>query len=248
VTRQAKRRLGVLVSVTTAGTLAIGIGQAPELLAGIELFRVEEVEVEGARFLDRGQAVAWAAFPPGLSVWDDLGPAEARLEAHPLVLEARIRRKLPRTLVVHLREREPVALYPTPVLVPVDGEGRRLPIDPAAHRLDLPLLVRGPESRALDQQALRTLAGEVVRLGSLEPRLAASLSDLALDPWGDVELRLAAPPVVLRYRPPLTPARLREGLQVLADARERTPDRPLVSVDLRFADQVVVRHAPPNRR
>lgn len=244
MTRAAKRRLGVLAVVTLGATAALLYGRAAEALTGMELFRVEGIEVEGTHYLERDEVVAWAALPPDLSLWDDLGPLEERLAVHPLVREVRVRRRLPRTLVVVLQERQPVALYPGPVLVPVDAEGRRLPIDPAAHRLDLPLLAPGPDTRVLGPDELGVLAAEVARLAQLEPRMAASLSDAALDPWGDMELRLDPPGVVLHYRPPLTPAGLMQAARVLTDARERAPDRTITVVDLRFGGQVVVRTIP----
>jgi hypothetical protein len=155
----------------------------------------------------------------------------------------RISRRIPGRLVVHVTEREPVALLPNPTLVPLDGEGLFLPIDPAAHRLDLPLIHprsdpagRGP---LLTAAQLRSLVGELAAIGEIDPEVGAAISDVAFDPWGDVMARLESG-VLLYYRPPLTARRLQEGLVVLADVRERHPERTPAAVDLRFADQVVV--------
>ncbi len=253
-----------LVAVTGSVGLALLLSRVPEALAHVERFHVRAVELEGAVHLELDDAVAHIGMAPGLSVWDDLEPVEARLRTHPMVLEARVRRRLPSTLVFQVRERTPVALLPTPVLVPVDADGSLLPIDLGRHALDLPLLQPGVEGGRQPGQGngegsgesggdlltpaeLRTLAGEVARLELLEPELLATLSDAALDRWGDVVLRLADPRVEIRYRPPLSPARLREGLQVLGDALDRSPNR-VRGVDLRFEDQVVVRQLPPTRR
>jgi hypothetical protein len=249
------RGFAFLLAVTGSVGLALLLSRVPEALAHVERFHVRAVELEGTRYLELDDAVAHIGVAPGLSVWDDLEPVEARLRTHPLVLEARVRRRLPSTLVLEVRERTPVALLPTPVLVPVDPEGHRLPIDPGRHALDLPLLqprVEGGRSEEgagelLTPAELRTLAEEVARLHLLEPALLAALSDAALDRWGDVVLRLGEPRVEIRYRPPLSPARLREGLQVLGDALDRSPNR-VRGVDLRFEDQVVVRHLPSTRR
>jgi hypothetical protein len=257
--------------VVGLGTLALvlGVSRGAKALAQVEWFHIRSVELEGNRFLDAEEALVYLGLSSQRSVWADLEPVEARLRAHPLVLEARVRRRPPSTLVVVVRERDPVAFLPTPVLAPVDRDGLRLPIDPSEHPLDLPLLqarvegwnraevggtappaaaeAEGAEG-ALTPTQLRTLAGEVSRLGALEPDVAASLSDAALDRWGDVILHLSDPAVEIRYRPPLSPARLREGLQVLGDALDRAPERSPRAVDLRFEDQVVVRYTPPTSR
>ena len=262
---------GLFLLVVGLGTIALvlGVSRVAKALAQVEWFHVRTVELEGNRYLGLEEVMAHLGLSSERSVWDDLEPVEARLRAHPLVLEARVRRRPPSTLILMVKERDPVAFLPTPVLAPVDRDGRRLPIDPSEHPLDLPLLQARAEGwngagmggavppAASDAEAgegtltpahLRTLAGEVSRLGAMEPDLAASLSDAALDRWGDVIFRLSDPAVEIRYRPPLSPGRLREGLQVLGDALDRAPARRPRAVDLRFEDQVVVRYTPPTPR
>jgi hypothetical protein len=52
--------------------------------------------------------------------------------------------------------------------------------------------------------------------------------------------------VRLRFRAPLAQTRLREAKAVLADVSDRGDPAPLL-LDLRFADQVVVRWTETNR-
>lgn len=245
-------RNGVRLLLATAilGGGILTAQHAPETLASMELFRVDRIQLQGARYLELDEAVARAGIPEGLSVWDDLDVLSERLATHPLVMEARVGRRLPSTLVLRVREREPVALVPTPGLVPVDAEGRFLPIDPVQHALDLPLLrpTLELEGRVLSSGELRTLVGEVNRIAELEPVLAASISEASLDAWGDAVVHLVEPRTALQYRPPLTPDRLEEAYRVLADAMQRRPDEIPAVIDLRFADQVVVRYSPRNPR
>lgn len=231
------RFLIVAGAITVVG---LGVHLLPEAFSRMEFFRVSTVEIEGLRYLERDEALMISVIPADLSVWDDIDAVAARLERHPLVADARARRRLPATLVLQVEERQPVALYPAPTLTPIDRIGTALPIDPAKHRLDLPLL---QAASGIDADR-SILAREVARIGQLEPRMAASLSEISMDEWGDVVLRLGSPRVSIHYRPPLSPDRLREGIQILTDALAREPDRSLIAVDLRFDDQVVARYSP----
>jgi cell division protein FtsQ len=238
-----KRGLVFLLVTGVAVGVAALAARAPEALAGMEAFRVVDVQVRGTRFLAREAAVATLAVPATASVWDDLEVYRGRLLAHPLVREARVRRRLPGTLVAEVRERDPVAMVPSPDLAPVDGEGRTLPIDPIKFRLDLPILVpaAGEEAPTLTPAQRRTLAREIARLAQADPELVARLSDLSLDRRGDLRAQVLEPAGVLLLRPGLPVRRIQEGLRVLADAAGRFEGMAVTNLDLRYEDQVVVR-------
>ena len=234
--------LFLLVTGLAVASAALA-SRLPEALARMELFRVREVRLQGNRFLTQEEAARTVALPPGANVWDDLSAWEERLAAHPLVKEAKVRRRLLGTLVAEVVEREPVALVPSPTLEPVDAEGRILPIDPARHRLDLPILTPwgsgGEEVLTLTQR--RILAAEVARLGEADPELVARLSELSLDRRGDLRARIWEPAVTLSLPLGLPSRRIREGFAALADAGERFEGRAATDLDLRYQDQVVVR-------
>ncbi|MBI4520579.1 MAG: FtsQ-type POTRA domain-containing protein [Gemmatimonadetes bacterium] len=227
---------------------ALLVSQAAPLLARLDLFRIREIRVEGVRTLEAGTVIARAAIPADASLWDDPERWEEVLEAHPMLREARIRRRFPHTFVIEVVERSPVALLATPLLRPVDAEGVILPLDPAERALDLPV-IRPPAGRvgAVGQRAtaaVRALVAELERLAETSPTFLSTISDLALDEGGNVSARLIDPPIEFSYDPPLDPQRLRVGLLVLRDASARQADSVPVALDLRFADQVVVRYAP----
>lgn len=230
-------RTAVRLVAALAGALVLGAGAArvPELLAGMEAFRLDGFRLEGARFVTLEEALATVRPPPDASVWDDAGPWIAPLRDHPLVESVEVRRRLPDSLVLHVTEVEPVALVATPVLAPVGADGRLLPIDPSRHRLDLPLL------RTPDREASAVLAGELQRLGEADPSFVSMLSELIREESGDVVALWGQPGVAIRFRPPLPGARLEQAMAVIADASARYPDRRLRAVDLRYAEQVVVR-------
>jgi hypothetical protein len=86
---------------------------------------------------------------------------------------------------------------------------------------------------------LRILAREVDRLAADDPTFLAAVSEMAIDDTGDATAVVSGD-LLLRFRPPLSHLRLRDGLAALDDAVVRQPDRTVVSLDLRFEDQVVV--------
>jgi len=240
------RRPGRFVAWLTAAIL-VGWGlswalpRVPRRLAEIDWFRVRAVRVEGAKNLSAEEVERLAAVSPSANLWDDAEPVAARVRAHPLVREVAVSRRLPATLLIRVTEREPVALLPTPTLEPVDRDGRRLPLDPARLRLDLPVLRPARAGAAASTPAaLAPAAREIARLAEAEPTLWANVSVVTAEGARDLMLDLSEPAVRMHVRIPLTPLRLREALAVLDDATGRTGEPP-ATLDLRFADQVVIR-------
>ncbi len=238
-----KKWLMFLLATSVAAALAAGMSRAPEALRRLEVFRVTDVDFGAGRYLTRAEALETLALRPDANVWDDREVLEARLRDHPLVRDARVRRRFPGTLLLEIEEEEPVALYPNPTLEPIDGAGRILPIDPAAHRLDLPLIAMAPgeDREGLTPGQRRLLAEEITRIGAGEPRFLARISEITLE--GREELRASVwdPPLTLHFRPGLSSRRIREALRVLEDAGTRFQDARVVDLDLRYDDQVVVR-------
>ena len=227
--------------------LLIAVPEARSVLADLAPFRVREVEVLGMERLTRDVVLARAALRSGASVWDDLTPVEARLGAHPLIRRVEVRRRLPDGLIFELEERTPVAFLPVPVLTPVDAEARPLPIGAIGRSLDLPLIqvnLDSPgESTAMAPRQLRLLTADLLRLQEVDPSTYAALSEMSVDSAGDFLLHLGEPRVTIRYRTPLVPARIREGISALQDALQRRPGLAPGLVDLRFQGQVVLDYA-----
>ena len=85
-------------------------------------------------------------------------------------------------------------------------------------------------------------------MGEEDPRFMGMVSEVGLGVRGGVSATLIDPPVEMIFRPPLSGRRIQEGLHALADAMEREPERIVETVDLRYADQVVVRFSTSRRR
>jgi cell division protein FtsQ len=88
-------------------------------------FAVDDVAVTGASRLDEQAVLETAGFARGMNVFriDTEGMTRA-LEAHPWVLDATVRRRIPRSVSIEIRERRPEALvlFDLPYLIDDTGE------------------------------------------------------------------------------------------------------------------------------
>jgi cell division protein FtsQ len=191
------------------------------LLREMDFFRVRRVEIEGARYAAPDEIVSRLRVDTTASVWDDVTPLEARVREHPQVRDARIRRKLPGTLVVVVTENPPVALVSTAKGLEVtDATGRALPV-----------LVRR------DTLLLRLLGA----MRAEDPALFARVSEAGRNPRGDVVLVLPEHRVLAGAD--VTVQRLADLLPVELDLARRA--LRVAELDLRFRDQVVARLPSP---
>lgn len=241
VARRARRRVFPLAVLALAGGLLPA--WAPALLSSLPAFRVERVEVVGTRYVAPDEVVRLAGVDTSASVWDGPEAWERRVRAHPLVRQARVHRRGLRALEIRVVEDEPVALAATPELVPVNAEGRILPLDPAEVGLDLPLLLRKAEAEGdrLSSPRLRRLAALLGRLGDYDPGFTSKVSEVALVAGDDIEIRMLesahSARILLPGEDPLTGLRRVEtALSAVGGTVEEA--------DARFEGQVVLRGAP----
>lgn len=245
--KSALLRMALLL---TAGLALLAVTQlTPVVLREIDAFRVRRVEVAGARWFTAAAAVQTAGITPTTNLFDDPAPWLERLRANPLVVDVRIGRRLPGTLVLHVREAVPVAFARTPELRPIAADGRVLPADIPLGRMDLPVLslrtrVSGA-ARAVDPETLRVLRF-LDRAAELEPGLIGWVSEAGVHGSAiRLVLRNAADAEVL-IDPEPTAERLRELNMTLgelagADSAGAAPELSRVRrIDVRFHDQVVV--------
>ena len=246
-----RRELRILLVTSLLGATWAWGGEL--LVAGsrMEMFRINEgdIDIHGLRYLTRETVLQAMELTPESSVWSNTDLWVTDLSALPLVRSANVVRQLPHTIIVSLLERQPVALVPTPTLEPVDGDGIRLPLDPASHRLDLPILeTEYPfvEGRRIMPPRTRVLASEVNRLMQADTAFLQMLSEVRWGKDSSLVARWSKPDVDFLLPFGLSAKRLREGLIVLAHAMNQTPHDLPKSVDLRFADLVVVRRVNEN--
>lgn len=227
-----RRRLRIVGIFAAALTLVASPWWGRALLQQMDFFRVRRVEIEGARYASPDEIVSRLRVDTTASIWDDVSPLEARVKEHPQVRDARIRRKLPGTLVVVVTENPPVALVGTTRgLVVTDAAGQSLPVDPTTIDVDLPVLVRP------DTLLLRLLGA----VREADPALFSRVSEAGRTARGEIVLVL--PEHRILAMPDLTVQRLTDVLPVELDLARRA--LKVAELDLRFRDQVIARLPSP---
>jgi len=231
--------LGLIAAAVTSGAAA-----APSMLRRMDAFAVHRVEVRGTHLMAADEVLKQSGITRRASVFDDFEPWRARLLQHPMVVEATIERRLPRTIRITVTETTPIALARTPDLMPVDARGKALPIDPANADLDLPVLAmqshpnaHGEFVDAATGRAVRVLAA----IERADARLFSWVSEAAALKDGGVRLELRTPSGAEALVSSDTRAlRLNELQVALADLAARGELSRLERIDARFHDQIVV--------
>lgn len=233
------KRAAALAALAAAAALGAKFGL--RAVARLPVFDVAELDVSGLRYVSVDEVRALAGLDDAPSIWRPKEERRRKIESHPMIESAEVARRLPSGLAVRVSEAKPVALVASPLVMAVDRHGAVLPIDPTDPVLDLPVVaVRSADSDG--GLGLALLAREVEHVAQVAPEVFAVVSEAHLDDRL-VTLRVGDSGLKIRYFPPISERRLREGIVALNDALERFPDRILAEVDLRFEAQVVVRMA-----
>lgn len=243
-----RRRRAILLAAAALAVAGAATFRAwaPPALARVPWFDATRVEVVGARLVAPHEVVAASGVRIGASVWTDPAAWEDALRRHPVVADARVERRLPGTLRIHVREKRPAALVDAGALRPATAAGELLPVDPSRVPVDLPLAGAAPDTaaRIADPATLRLLA-EAARLAEADPVLMARVSELAAGPDGSVRLVLAAPRAEVLIAPGTAEPGLTQLRAALDDVGRRLRPGGHARVDARYRDQVVVRLPDP---
>jgi cell division protein FtsQ len=234
-----------LLGGTVAGALGPGKPLREGLLSG---FALERVASRGLVHLSPDEVARTACVAGGTPLLAvDPDEVEDRLRAHAWIREARVLRLPPGDLLLDVSERRPVALARidgSDSLRLVDPSGLDFAPAPAGTTADLPLVHVSPGSDG-DPQVLLRAALAAAR--SLREHGLPAPAEVWLEAGSDEGLALRLPGEPARVILGTAPwesklerlARLRSaGLPEAASA---------VSIDLRFADRVVLRSDPPSQ-
>lgn len=233
------------VALVGAGTLLLSAPMwGPPVARRIDFLDVRRVEISGATLVAPHEVLRVSGIRAGSSLFDERTAWENALEAHPVISAARVSWRLPNTLRVRVVEERPVALVAGETLTPATAAGTLLPVDPSAVPLDLPIVPGTPEDEAAGA-AVRAALAEAGRLADLDPTLMSRVSEIRWTEGGKA-LLLVHERAELLMSPGLTPHRLEQLHAVLTDLGPRLPAAEIgetpVTIDLRYDDQIVVRH------
>ncbi len=241
MTRQTRRRLAVALTGALVGISSPVWG--PPILRGIPAFHVKMVDVSGTRFASDADLRQISGIDSLSSIWDDPGSWESSIVEHPLVEEVRVVRAGPNRLRIEVREVRPVALVPVPGLVAVDGDGYRIDVEPAVHRLDLPILrnatIDSVTGRIPEEEARRSLA-VLEEIDLLAPEFTERVSEILPLDSEAFDLNLMEGSLVKSLTLPYRDAS-RAFLQASAAIQAAQERGAVVSADARYAEKVFVR-------
>lgn len=227
-------------AVVAAVVLAGWMGYAKVMAS--ERLRVTKVEVEGAHFLSQGEVRELLGRAVGENILEvNLGALASRLKASPWVADATVRRALPDTLQVIIQERVPLALAEVDRLYLMDADGVLIDLyGPRTAGFDLPIVrgLAGVDGEARADRARR--AGVLLAdLGDL----AEEISEVHVEPSGDLRVVLRGPGEVVRLGRPPYKKKFETFLALRSDLRARVPDAEYF--DLRFKDRIYAKRRAP---
>lgn len=206
-----------------------------------ERLRVGRVDVRGSRFLSEGEVRELLGPAVGENILGlDIESLKQRLRASPWVADAAVRRTLPDTLQVQIQERVPLALAELDRLYLMDGDGTLIDIyGPRTSAFDLPI-VRG--LKGIDGEARGDRARRAGALLADLAELASEVSEVQVEPSGDLRVVLRGAGEVLKLGTPPCKKRFLTFLGLRKDLRERCPGAEYF--DLRFRGRIYAKHSP----
>jgi cell division protein FtsQ len=224
----------VLAIVAGLGILVVTLGgKAYRYMLDDERLVVEEIVVEGAIVLSEEEIVALSGIRRQSQMLTlDLRAAAERVGGNPRIAEVVVERRLPRKIVIRVRERLPIGLIQDDgVLKGIDAEGVIVPLIPAREEIKSPVLTGAIRDTA---QVILKEALAVIEL--LRPDLLPLISEVRLDENGGITLLTSGEPMVIRLGRGEMPKKVERLREVLRHFEERGLKKEYV--DLRFADVV----------
>jgi cell division protein FtsQ len=246
--RRRSRLQGVLIAARLVATVLVAVfavWRGAAWMSGTPALRVAHVTVSGNQRLSRGEVLSLLEGLQGRNILGlDLSEWQERLVASPWVEEATLRRVLPGTVEVTIRERRPMAIGRVgQALYLVDGHG--VVVDeygPAYADLNLPMVDglggRGQARGTMDESRV-ALAGRVIASLAAHPELLAKVSLIDVSRAHDAVVMLEGDTALLHIGEESFAERLQQYLDLGDALRERVAE--IDYVDLRFPERLYVR-------
>lgn len=233
-----------VVTVVTLGVMIVAAMYLYDGLTTSPRLNITAVEFDGLARVDEADLQPLVADLHGQNLLlAPLGNYAERLQTHPRVARARLRRVPPNRVRCAITEREPVALLYTDRFLEVDAEGVVMAEDRYTPLLDLPIVTGVPASivqpgRVCEDPGLG-LALDVLRIcKDSGDGFVGGVSELRVSPGG-VTIRSLENNCVLVLGDADYERRLQKYFLLQSCIAER--DERARLIDLRFEDQVVLR-------
>jgi cell division protein FtsQ len=211
-----------------------------------EALVVQRMVVDGNHHVSRGEVAALLEGIRGERMLTiDIEAWRRRLLGSPWVADATVRRQFPGTVIVTVRERQPIGIgrLGTEVFL-IDRHGAIIDAyGPKYAELDLPIVTgleasQSPNELAIDPDRA-TFAVKIVDALSVQPNVIARVSEIDVSDARDAAVLLRDDTTIIRVGDTDFLKRLRQYLELAPTLRKRVPD--LDYVDVRFDDRVYVR-------
>lgn len=248
--RRSSRLRHAWLAVRVVALAALGAYAAwrgVSMVSGSPALQVARITVDGNERLSTGEVLALVEGLRGRNIIGlDLDEWQQRLLSSPWVEDAALRRVLPATVEVTVRERRPIAIGRIgSALYLVDAHG--VVVDeygPAHADFNLPIVdgLAAPKGRdGLVDEARAALAARLIAAVGAQPDLARRVSQVDVSDPHDAVVMLEGDRALLHVGEEDFVERLQQYLELGDALRERVAD--IDYVDLRFAERLYVRPA-----
>ncbi|HEY5673018.1 MAG TPA: cell division protein FtsQ/DivIB [Malonomonas sp.] len=243
------RMLRICVASCSGALLVVGSFLAVQLLMASDMFRIDQIAVNGGQKLSEQQLIDLSDITAGQNTFElDLDLIGRKIAENSWVKEARVERIFPREVVISVVERTPVAIINLGYLYYLDRDGVVFKVLDAADKLDFPIIT-GFDYQKVEQrdpQVAADLQRIVALLADLQGRELFSLdqiSEIHRNPSGSLALFTLDAGVKIRLG--------REDFARKIDRLERIytqlkPRLPILDyIDLNVDEKVIVRIERP---
>ena len=243
------RALRVGVASFSGALIVAGGFFVVQLLMASDVFRIDQIAVNGGRHLSQEQLIALSDIQPGQNTFElDLSLIGRKIEENSWIGEARVERIFPREVVISVVERQPMAIINLGFLYYLGSNGEVFKVLDAADKLDFPMIT-GFDYQKVEQrdpQVATDLKKIVALISDLEGRELVSLdqiSEIHRNPSGSLCLFTLDAGVKIRLG--------REAFSKKLDRLERIysqlkPRLPILDyIDLNVDEKVIVRIERP---
>ena len=243
------RALRVGVASFSGALIVAGGFFVVQLLMASDVFRIDQIAVNGGRHLSQEQLIALSDIQPGQNTFElDLSLIGRKIEENSWIGEARVERIFPREVVISVVERQPMAIINLGFLYYLGSNGEVFKVLDAADKLDFPMIT-GFDYQKVEQrdpQVATDLKKIVALISDLEGRELFSLdqiSEIHRNPSGSLCLFTLDAGVKIRLG--------REAFSKKLDRLERIysqlkPRLPILDyIDLNVDEKVIVRIERP---